>query len=256
LQENIGKKIVQHVSCRLRLFSGKTNVMTMSGESPDGPAPFIFGVSGHRDLVDGDLPDLRKQLEIVFSRFRSAYPNARFELLSPLAEGADRVAAEVALVHGIKLLAPLPLPQAEYERDFASADSVEHFRRLLAAAASCWEVSTDGQGADRPLSGDARVAKYAAVGDYIARKSHVLILLWDGSDNRKIGGTAWVKKRRDRWVKAATKSGDAPAAFGYVRTVQIVTPRRAGTRSGRQRPRIKIIEDPPLGTQASERSRL
>jgi hypothetical protein len=221
--------------------------MTSSGQSSDGPAPFIFGVSGHRDLVDADLPDLRKQLEIVFSRFRSGYPDARFELLSPLAEGADRVAAEVALARGIKLLAPLPLPQAEYERDFVSASSLEHFRRLLDAAESHWEVGSDGKGVERQLSADVRVAKYAAVGDYIARESHVLILLWDGSDNRKVGGTAWVKKRRGYWVKAATKDGDAPAAFGYVQTVQIVTPRLAGARSGQDRPRIRIIEDPPPG---------
>ena len=85
--------------------------MTEAGETSDIQAPFIFGVSGHRDLVAADLPELRKQIEIVFSRFRSGYPKARFELLSPLAEGADRVVAEVALAHGIKLLAPLPPPQ-------------------------------------------------------------------------------------------------------------------------------------------------
>jgi hypothetical protein len=160
-------------------------------------------------------------------------------LLSPLAEGADRVVAEVALAQGIKLLAPLPLPQAEYERDFASAASLEHFRRLLSSAESHWEVGGD--------SSESRVAKYAAVGDYIARKSHVLILLWDGSDNKKVGGTAWVKKRREHWIKVAAKDGGEPAAFGYVQTVQIVTRRLAGAGSAQDRPRVKIIEDPPSG---------
>jgi hypothetical protein len=213
--------------------------MTRGGETSDILAPFIFGVSGHRDLVAAELPELRKQIEIVFSRFRSEYPNARFELLSPLAEGADRVVAEVALTHGIKLLAPLPLPQAEYERDFGSAGSLEHFRRLLSSAESHWEVGSD--------SSESRVAKYAAVGDYIARKSHVLILLWDGSDNKKVGGTAWVKQRREHWIKAAAKDGDEPAAFGYVQTVQIVTRRLAGAASAQDRPRVKIIEDSPSG---------
>ncbi len=45
---------------------------------------------------------------------------------------------------------------------------------------------------------------YAEVGDFIARHCHVLILLWDGSDNKKVGGTAWVKKRREHWVTAAS----------------------------------------------------
>src|SRR5256885_2775926 len=106
-------------------------------------APFVSGVSGHRDLVRADLPELRKQLHIVFDRFRSAYPNAAFELISPLAEGADRVAAEVALTCGIKLIVPMPMAQQEYERDFITAESLSEFRRLLAAAGSQREVSED-----------------------------------------------------------------------------------------------------------------
>ena len=122
---------------------------------------------------------------------------------------------------------------------FGSAASLEHFRRFLGAAESHWEVGSEGS--------DSRVAKYAAVGDYIARKSHVLILLWDGSDNKKVGGTAWVKKRREHWIKAATKDEGEPAAFGYVQTVQIVTRRLAGAGRAQDRPRVKIIEDPPPG---------
>ena len=97
-------------------------------------APFVFGVSGHRDLVQSDLPELRKQLQTVFERFRARYPNASFELLTPLAEGADRVAAEVALSRGITLRVPLPMEQLEYERDFTTTESLGEFRRLLAEA--------------------------------------------------------------------------------------------------------------------------
>lgn len=209
-------------------------------------APFIFGVSGHRDLVPADLPQLRAQIQIVFSRFRLAYPNASFQLLSPLAEGADRVTAEVALACGIRLFVPMPMVQAEYERDFASPASLDKFRRLLASAESNWEVSDE---AVRKKSGSsesgARAEKYAAVGDHIARRSHVLILLWDGCDNEKIGGTAWVKKRREHWIKAATKEGSEPDAFGYVQTIQIVTPRAAAARGADERPQIEIIGDLP-----------
>src|SRR5205807_9598095 len=99
-------------------------------------SPFVFGVSGHRDLVLADLPMLRAQIEIIFERFRSAYPNASFELLTPLAEGADRVAAEAALAGDIKLVVPMPMAQDEYERDFTTATSRDEFRRLLAVAKS------------------------------------------------------------------------------------------------------------------------
>src|SRR5205809_6215324 len=175
-------------------------------ESAAQESTFTFGVSGHRDPVEDDSPELRKQIDTVFDRFRRAYPNASFELLSPLAEGADRIAAEVALKTGARLIVPLPMAQAEYERDFTATESLQEFRRLLAAAASAFEVHSAGTG--------SRASKYAAVGDYIARQSNVLILLWDGQDNSKLGGTAWVKKRRKHWIDFSKSDDNVPNAFG------------------------------------------
>lgn len=209
-------------------------------------APFVFGVSGHRDLIRTDLPALRKQLQTVFDRFRSAYPNASFELLTPLADGADRVAAEVALAYGIKLAVPMPMAQSDYERDFTTGESLSEFRRLLATANSQWELSGDQPNQSLLSDSNGRTQRYAAVGDFIARASHVLILLWDGRDNQKTGGTAWVKKRREHWVKLAEMQGTAPDVFGYLGTIHIVTPRE--TAAGPERPQIEIVgELPELG---------
>ncbi|MFN2622666.1 MAG: hypothetical protein ABR611_07460 [Chthoniobacterales bacterium] len=202
--------------------------------SPAGEWTFTFGVSGHRDPLDDDSAELQKQIRTVFDRFRLAHPNASFELLSPLADGADRIAAEVALRAGLRIVVPLPMTQAEYERDFTSTESLHEFRRLLATAASVFEVSSDNV--------STRADKYAAVGDYIARRSNVLILLWDGKDNSKTGGTAWVKKRREYWINLSKTTGNAPAPFGFMGTIQIVTPRRAGRG---HRPKIEIIGDLP-----------
>ncbi len=206
-------------------------------------APFVFGVSGHRDLVRTDLPELRKQLHTVFSRFRSAYPNPSCELLSPLAEGADRLAAEVALASGIELAVPMPMLQADYERDFTMAESLSEFRRLLASANSQLELSSNEPNQSLLSDSNTRTQKYAAVGDFIARTSHVLILLWDGRDNEKVGGTAWVKKRREYWVKLSETQGGAPDVFGYLGAIHIVTPR--ATAEGTERPRIEIVGQLP-----------
>src|SRR3954451_21244569 len=111
----------------------------------------IFGVSGHRDLVASDLPELRRQLDRVFASFCAAYPGYRFELLSPLAEGADRLAAEVALARGITLRVPMPMLQTEYERDFPDRESLEEFRRLLKAAQASWVVQTEKDSAGATL---------------------------------------------------------------------------------------------------------
>jgi hypothetical protein len=208
-------------------------------DSKRAKSPFIFGVSGHRDAFAEDSAELQKQIRTVFERFRLAHRNATFELLSPLAEGADRLAAEVALRGDIRLVVPMPMAPAEYEKDFTTTESLQEFRRLLRAAAFAFEVSSDET--------DVRANKYAAVGDYIARRSNVLILLWDGEDNSKVGGTAWVKKRREYWIDSSQESGSDPNPFGYAGTVQIVTPRRAGTGP---RPNIEIIGELPPVSQA------
>jgi hypothetical protein len=207
-------------------------------ESAAKKSTFTFGVSGHRDPLEDDFTELQKQIGIVFERFRRAHPDASFELLSPLAEGADRIAAEVALKSGLRVVVPMPMPQAEYERDFTTTESLREFRRLLAAAASFFEIHSAETG--------NRASKYAAVGDYIARQSNVLILLWDGEDNSKIGGTAWVRKRRKHWIDLSKTDENVPNGFGYAGTIQIVTPRRASIGLRRK---IETIEDLPSATK-------
>ena len=77
--------------------------------------------------------------------------------LSPLARGADRLAAEIALDLGYELNVPMPFPQAEYEKDFTGIDPTKEpyapelsadedlaeFRALLQRADDNW-LSLDG----------------------------------------------------------------------------------------------------------------
>lgn len=214
---------------------------TNSGGDVDQRLPLVFGVSGHRDLVASDVPELRRQLSRVFSSFRAAYPHTPFRLLTPLAEGADRLAAEVALAFEVDLFVPLPMEQAEYERDFATAKSLAEFRTLLAMARSRWEIPMARAGTE------GRTRLYAEVGELIARDSHVLILLWDGEENRKVGGTSWVRKRREYWVRENADARSGPKTFAYGPTIQVVTPRISG-RSPRPRP-ATIGELPPSAAE-------
>ena len=207
---------------------------------------FTFGVSGHRDLVATDLPELRKQLRRIFDHFRDAYPKASFRLLSPLAEGADRVAAEVALASDVQLWVPLPMAQPEYECDFTTSGSLAEFRRLLGLARAQWDINNTPPDRTPTVDPVNRPQKYAAVGDYIAQKSHVLILLWDGRHNQKVGGTSWVKTRREKWMR----EGAAPNPFGYVATIHVVTPRETTADGTQPRQRVEIAGDLPPGPKA------
>jgi len=216
----------------------KTKEEDSSGGPGSEPVPLVFGVSGHRDLLTTDVPRLRKKLSEIFSRFRAAYPHTPFRLLTPLAEGADRLAAEVALASDVGLFVPLPMKRREYEKDFTTARSLAEFRALLALAKSHWEVPLAmGRGVER------RTQQYAEVGDFIARNSHVLILLWDGRDNRKVGGTAWVRKRREHWVSAASHPFRGIGLPAYGPTIHVVTPRASG-RLPRPQP-ATTVELPP-----------
>ena len=72
------------------------------------PAPPCLGITGHR-LIPAELhPMLAAQLDALFGGF--ARPGV---LLSPLAEGADRLPAHRALAGGRTLEAVLPFPRRE-----------------------------------------------------------------------------------------------------------------------------------------------
>jgi hypothetical protein len=110
-------------------------------------------------------------------------------LLSPLAEGADRLAAHVALAEDYRLFVPMPFRQSEYENDFvATSGSLDEFRRLLAHADG---RSVELDGARNQAGGlIAREARsYEAVGRFVARNCDVLVAIWDGQSPEGRGGT-------------------------------------------------------------------
>jgi hypothetical protein len=76
----------------------------------------------------------------LLREFQKRYSSTPIVLLSPLAEGADRLVAEVALEVGARLVVPLPMPQHLYEEDFRSPESLAEFRCLLERAEHCITV--------------------------------------------------------------------------------------------------------------------
>lgn len=150
----------------------------------DRSVPLTLGVTGHRDLVGEEIPAIEARLRELFDQLATRYPDTPLRLLTPLAEGGDRVAARVARERGIELLVPLPLPAAEYEKDFADEASRVEFRELLADAAVV-EVRAARKGVD-----DGRDQAYAQAGIYSSDHCQILIAIWDGKPARLGGGTA------------------------------------------------------------------
>jgi hypothetical protein len=163
-------------------------------ELKQAQAPLVFGVTGHRDLREEDLDQLKQRVKDVFAKFHDDYQSTPFVMLSPLAEGADRLVARIALSAGARLIVPLPMPQQLYEEDFTEPGSLDEFRTLLAQADLVFEVplSNEGLTGEAAISeqGSTRSRHYQEVGIYIVAHCQILIALWDGASPGKTGGTA------------------------------------------------------------------
>lgn len=152
----------------------------------------IVGVTSHRDLDPGQLPVLREQVRAAFAELRTRYPELPLVVLSALAEGGDRLVAEVALEFDARLVVPLPLPLSMYRDDFATDDSKAQFEALLARA-DVIRLARDTHDRDElRMPGPARDRQYLQAGLFVANHCHVLLALWDGRNESGTGGTAQI----------------------------------------------------------------
>jgi hypothetical protein len=145
------------------------------------------GVTGTRTFAGGPPAHLGERITGLLGAIRARAARdgvaARLTLVSPLAEGADRLVAELALKAGYELVCPLPFPRDEYVHDFATADSRADFERLLAQA-NGRVLALDGQ------RGDEADRCYEAVGRLVVRNCDLLIGIWDGHVGGGRGGAA------------------------------------------------------------------
>ena len=103
--------------------------------------------------------------------------------VSPLAEGADQIAAEVALELGFSLQAVLPFARDDYRRDFNDERSAARYDALIGKAESVLELP--GVRSDEP-------AAYMMAGRATVAHCDAMIAVWDGLPARGHGGTAEV----------------------------------------------------------------
>jgi hypothetical protein len=194
------------------------------------PPPLVISVTGHRDLRPEDVPTLEELVRAIVAGAAGERPHSPLVVLSPLAEGADRLVARVAMSLGARLIVPLPLPRALYEQDFESDTSRAEFRALIDAAESVFELpivaGNTPQGIAEP--GEQRNRQYAEVGAYVAGHSQVFLALWDGVTYGvadKPGGTAEVVRFR---LEGAPGHDDAAVSSlpGRGTVHHVVTPRK------------------------------
>lgn len=187
------------------------------------------GITGHRILSPEVKERITRQLTEVLTEIKTAtcelaeqlnatlppgylHGEPRLRLISPLAEGTDRLAAQQALQLGYLLQCPLPFSQSFYETTFSEEyGSHREFRELLSKAERVMEI----KGANEQFTSQA----YADVGSVMVNHADILVAVWDGTPNRYIAGTyATVRQALRRHIPviiidAATGHKDAPILF-------------------------------------------
>ena len=169
-------------------------------QSGPPPVPFVLcvGVTGHRAdvLPEGSVPVLRERVRDVLQRieesgrelfagerdvFADFQPKLRF--VSPVADGADQIAAEVALELGWDLQAILPFERSAYRASLASEAARERFDALIDRVDCLLELPGDP---------DHGLDAYVMTGRATVAHCDILIAVWDGLPPRGRGGTGEV----------------------------------------------------------------
>jgi hypothetical protein len=180
-----------------RVADDRRNDGVAETSPPKIPPALTLGVTGHRaeqlngqsERIEAQLGDMIAAIQAQVDRSARAdeaffAPGAaRLRMISPLAEGADQVAARVALRHGLALDAVLPFERSAYEQDFTTASARKGFDALIARAASVLQLPGDRE---------APLAAYVMAGRTTVAHCDLLIAIWDGGPSRGRGGTGEV----------------------------------------------------------------
>ena len=194
-----------------------------------------LGVTGHRKLEDSAM--ICSKIEEVLANLEQWFEGREYtvEVLSSLADGADRLVPQCVLTKAradrmskgsaemgsprVDLRVVLPMREDVYCRTFLGARdnhpggdegvphnaSVKEFRQLLGEAKGTFTVPlpTDSLGCDPAefyKESTNRQKAYRRAGEYIVEHCDILLAVWNGKREPRIGSTAQV-------VEYARKSG-------------------------------------------------
>ncbi len=174
------------------MVSSTGEALPETGITPE----FIIGITGHRDIVSGDMDAARAKLRTVFQDIANLMEHIPVRIATGLAEGADTLATEVALELGLGVVAVLPMPREYYISDFEGEartrfEALLDDERLRVLEIPLAEDRTSEEMSDQT----ARDEQYRLLADYLTRRSNLLVAIWDGVDANLVGGTSDVVMR-------------------------------------------------------------
>jgi hypothetical protein len=161
--------------------------------------PFVLsvGITGHRiealpkeavqtivDRIGATLVQLKAGALDLYERERSIFAGTppRLLFVSPLADGSDQIAAELALDLGFELQAVLPFDRETYRTTLHNS-GLTRFDELICRATCVLELPGE-------LNGELRA--FVMAGRGTVAHCDVLLAVWDGRPPRGRGGTGEV----------------------------------------------------------------
>lgn len=161
---------------------------------------YRIGVTGHRlhKLDVGDAA-LERDIEAALAKIVSEHPRRRFILVSSLAEGADRLVAQIATdKFSMVTHVPLPLPYELYQTDFTSPASTDAFKTMVGNADIYFELPMRFGNQEElashldQTSNERRNKQYALAGAYTMQDCDELLAIYDGKPESGLGGTGQI----------------------------------------------------------------
>jgi len=160
-----------------------------------------IAITGHRDLKIENIDNYKLQIKNYIENI-AKNTNKQIKIITPLADGADRLVAYVSMELGLEFEVILPMDRELYIKDFTQTSLVE-FDYLLSKSLAVdtmplyWDNTIESikeYGIDRDY-------QYSEVGRSLAKEADYMIALWDRIDNQKWGGTAHVVDMRRNYYK-------------------------------------------------------
>jgi hypothetical protein len=152
--------------------------------------PYKVGIIGHRDLLPTQKEENIQILKGHLLKLKREHSDKELVVVTPLAEGADRLLVYVAGMLGISYEVVLPMEKSLYMMDFSKLSRLE-FEKLLKGAKSVRVIELYAGNTNRLIKENSiyRSFQYRQVGREIVDSCDEMIIMSDGIQNQKMGGT-------------------------------------------------------------------
>lgn len=177
---------------------------------------FRIGITGNRDISFNQALEIRKEVETYLKNIINTKNPKEITIITPLADGVDRLIANVVLENDsfkdFKFLIPLPMPEDIYLETFGKGlkvnnitpeESIAEYKELIEKIKNHngnpgiytkeLEYKFDKDNtyslSDLKIQRENRRKAYEELGDYLIKNSHFLIAVYDQNREVKKGGT-------------------------------------------------------------------